>query len=746
MNGRQHSRHPDPDSSDLSQASGSVSLEAAAPVEPVPPSAPTAVAPSSPQTTSTPASPISAPPPASSPPSAPTSPKAHGQSKSLLSDSRRGSLSALRAADPSTAKSLKLTSSFPLPQPSAQPQSAVPAHVHGRDSPSSPRGRRNNNSHTRSPKEVGFAAIYTNNNANGGGGGGGSSGGGGGVSVSLTPVSAPASVSLGSVPPPINTHVWPYAPVGAGTLSLGDAMLPPAALTAPASPSSRGGADGQRSGGGSGGGPLRTSVSAQHIPPLPPLPSRQLNFPTFLQHQQYQLQQQMQLQQWQAQQAQLHGHAPGRGAPLFAPAPQHASHSANYLQQMHDEAAQQQYWEHMQNQQQQQQQQQHQQQQQYPQQQLSQHVLAVDPLCDAGDPQVVQQHWDSYLRTFVPPLPPGPGAALASAMSVGSVSASPPSGGTGVTPLYNSSASRDSLDEVEDAEDEGGRDNDDDEEEEEDEYEKDEEDSDDSEGVAVRGRSTVRATAGNASRHRSRAVSSSSESLGASDDAHSQERGERIGDMRRAAAAVDGTQLGTAAAAVPPVLHAATAAAAAGVHSLQLPFTSPMRKAQSAADFKSFSSHSRSSHPGRGRGGGGGGGPGDLGVLTPFYSSETGTFVGSGTAAGGAGLVSGSRPLSVGGSGNASSSSLHNASLRASTSHAVLQSSGGASASSGPPLVAHFSLSSGPKSNGQPRGQRSELAMVTEKLREMSVSPLQCARLSFPLVPSLSLNRCLLRI
>jgi hypothetical protein len=202
-----------------------------------------------------------------------------------------------------------------------------------------------------------------------------------------------------------------------------------------------------------------------------------------------------------------------------------------------------------------------------------------------------------------------------------------------------------------------------------------------------------------------------------------------------------------------------------------------LRKAASALDFRSI-------RPGdvTVQGVSGGGTlieANDLGLLTPFYSVETGTFVpdhdnsGGGTTAGAGGSLSTahhknsggvlyaqhSASNSLGGSLNASSGSLNT--LRASTSHAVLSYGGGgaasvplpagspngtmrhASSSSGlsalgssaalssltnlqssasggrAPLVAHFSLSGAPKSNGQPRGSESELAMLTEKLREM---------------------------
>ena len=136
-----------------------------------------------------------------------------------------------------------------------------------------------------------------------------------------------------------------------------------------------------------------------------------------------------------------------------------------------------------------------------------------------------------------------------------------------------------------------------------------------------------------------------------------------------------------------------------------------------------------------GGGGGGGGGGG--------YGSES---------SGGGGSATGSQPhtssivISRNGSANASSSSLHNLHINnnnnlhmrgsASSSHLLLSHAGGASGSGGggggggqggregsggsaAPLVAHFSLAGITKYNGQPRRHRSELAMVTEKLREM---------------------------
>jgi hypothetical protein len=250
-----------------------------------------------------------------------------------------------------------------------------------------------------------------------------------------------------------------------------------------------------------------------------------------------------------------------------------------------------------------------------------------------------------------------------------------------------------------------------------------------------------------------------------------------------------------------------------------------MRKAQSAADFRSYDGpYDGSGGGGTGSGGGGGfavsggGGPHsfarssrgrlpDLGLLTPFYSVETGTFVPDHHDASAPAPNTNNNALynqppqqprsgsgSLGGSLNASSGSLNT--LRASASHAVLSSYGAAAlaqpqglvapaSSSGSasmanmhqhhaaalrhahsgsglsalpsstalsslvsfssaghsrssaalaaaaaaaaaaaskdtaPLVAHFSLSGLPKSNGQPRAERSELAMLTEKLREM---------------------------
>jgi hypothetical protein len=190
-----------------------------------------------------------------------------------------------------------------------------------------------------------------------------------------------------------------------------------------------------------------------------------------------------------------------------------------------------------------------------------------------------------------------------------------------------------------------------------------------------------------------------------------------------------------------PNSHAAAAGSVASAVSSSS--IASMRKAASAADFKSYTSPARNRTTLRGASSGAGTGIGhananahrNLGVLTTFYASG-----GSGAGSTAAGL-NGTQPNtgSLNASGHGSSNSLSN--MRVSTSHAALSSAIGgphsisaASASSAsasrallsrshsgviPPLIPQFSLTSSHHYDGQPRRRRAEIAMVTDKLRDM---------------------------
>lgn len=154
-----------------------------------------------------------------------------------------------------------------------------------------------------------------------------------------------------------------------------------------------------------------------------------------------------------------------------------------------------------------------------------------------------------------------------------------------------------------------------------------------------------------------------------------------------------------------------------------LPSASSMRKAASAADFKTFTANFGTSS--RRASAGFGVGSRNLGVLTACYNNPWG----------------GRHPMpptpptadsgshSLAGSANASSNSLVGVpptAMRSSMSQAMLAAAATAASysrpardDSVPPLVPQFSLGSFVKYDGQPRKRRHEIAMVTDKLRDM---------------------------
>ena len=574
--------------------------------------------------------------------------------------SRRGSLSSVHR-DPS--KPVKPTSSFPVPQ---QPQQGMQVSP---DPPVSPARMR---ASLRSPRDAPAGGAFSSPKA-----------ASVAAAAAATAVPVPAALSNGG-----GEALWPLSSSsGEGPAAL-QSMLPPSAINA-AAVAAAGSVSPAKSSSSQGFSmPLtsRLSPAASASVPLPPAALAYNG--SFVQQQQAQAYtQQLMLAQQQQQQQQQHSY-PDSARQLFPPAlpaQTHAMHSV-YLQRLHEEVMDpQQRFMIQQQQHQQQQLWQQQQQVEFEQQQQQQQQSPLQPQ--------QQQRRHAPANVLIPRASYAPTTAYLNSQQVPSMSPPLLSGAAAVSasPLvYHNHVQAGSRDDLAEAED--------------DEEEPEGEDSEG--GYAIR-----------PGRGRRRRGSSSSDGDGSPSE-HRERIAAMAGGTVAAVAAVPAFAAANGSSQHPRVGFAVGSDSSEDLHALRESTTAGlMRKAQSAADFKSFSSNARRG-VGRNRGA-----DIDLGVLTPFYSIETGTFVATAGA-------SGSQPHSggLGASANASSSSL--TTLRASISHAVLSSAatrgggassrGSANTAPGAPLVAHFSLGGGSKYNGQVRGQRRELAMVTEKLREMA--------------------------